>query len=253
MTSKERVMKTMAHEEPDRIPLDLGGCNNTCMHNLVEQRVKQALGLADHGLNIKCRLQGVVLPDPSVVDYFGVDTCSIYINEVRPWVDNGDGTFHDMWGITTKLNPDGYYYNRIGHPLEHIESVEDIEKFEIPEPNAYMLEGLSERLNANADKCCILEGMWEQMFGLPSWLRGNTNFYMDLMEDDGLSDALLSKLLAYYKKLVSFVLDAIGDRIDIVKVADDLGTQNIERHWTSSFRRGCSREKAVSAMAGSSI
>lgn len=226
MTSKERVMMALNHEEADRVPLDIGGINNTCMHELIEKEVKEKLHLEDHGYMIKARSQGIVVPDQSIVDHFGVDTCSIYINEVRPWIDNHDGTFTDMWGIGYKLNPDGYYYNRITHPLEDVEEIEDLDKYELPEPTPYMLEGLSERLDANKDKCCILEGLEEPMFGMPSWLRKNQNFYMDLVADPDLCDALLGKLLAYYKKLIKYIMDPLGDRIDIVKVADDLGTQN---------------------------
>jgi len=32
MTSRERVIKTVNHEEPDRVPLDLGGSILTSMH-----------------------------------------------------------------------------------------------------------------------------------------------------------------------------------------------------------------------------
>lgn len=226
MTSKERVLTALRHEEADRVPLDIGGINNTCMHELIEKEVKEKLNLKDYGSIIKARSQGIVVPDQSIVDYFGVDTCSIYINETKPWADNGDGTFTDMWGIGYSLNHDGYYYNRINHPLEDAEEIKDLDDYVLPEPTPYMLEGLSERLYANKDKCCILEGLEEPMFGMPSWLRRNDNFYADLLVDPDLSDALIRKLLDYYKKLIKFIMDPLGDRIDIVKVADDMGTQS---------------------------
>ena len=225
MTSKERVMAALNHQQPDRVPLDLGGINNSCMHELVEREFKQKLNLKDNGYFIKARSQGIVIPDKSVVEYLKVDTCSIYINEVRPWVDNGDGTFTDMWGIGLKINPDGLYYNRISHPLEYIEDVDDLADYVLPDPTPYMLEGLEKRLNENADKCCILEGLEEPLFGMPSWLRRMDNFYVDLLSDEELSDALLEKLLAYYKKLITYIMEPLGDKIDIVKVADDLGAQ----------------------------
>ena len=226
MTSKERVLAALNHQQPDRVPLDLGGINNTCMHELIEEEFKQRLGLTDNGYNIKARSQRVVIPDKSVVEYLGVDTCSIYINEVRPWIDNGDGTFTDMWGIMLQKNPDGLYYNRISNPLKHIEKIEELDEYILPEPTAYMLEGLSELLDENADKCCILEGLEEPMFGLPSWLRRNDNFYVDLLINEELCDALLRKMLEYYKKLLNFIMEPLGDRIDIIKVADDLGAQD---------------------------
>lgn len=226
MTSKERVMKALNHEEADRVPLDIGGINNSCMHEQIEQALKQKLGLEDHGSIVKAIWQGVVVPDDSIVECFGGDTCSLYINEAYPWTDNGDGTFTDMWGIGQKLNPDGFYYNMCSHPLENAEDPEDLEAYSFPEPTEYMVEGLAERADAHADKCCILEGLREPMFGLPSWLRRNQNFYMDLVANEELSDALHEKILTYYYRLIDFIMERIGDKVDIVKFADDMGTQN---------------------------
>lgn len=226
MTSKERVMAALNHEEADRVPLDIGGINNTTMHELVEDQLKESLGLEDHGTIIKSREQGVVVPDDSVVDYFGGDTCSLYINEAQPWCDNGDGTFTNMWGIVQKMNPDGLYYNMVGHPLEEAETIEDLDQLQFLEPTEYMVEGLAQRADVHKDKCCILEGLREPMFGLPSWLRRNQNFYMDLLADEDLADALHEKILAYYIPWIDFIMERIGDKVDIVKFADDMGTQN---------------------------
>lgn len=232
MNSKERVMTALNHQEADRVPLDVGGINNTTMHRLVQERLIRELHLKQKEETlVKSREQGVVVPDESIVDYFGSDTCSIYINETSPWRDNGDGSFTNMWGIVQKINPDGLYYNMVGHPLENadvenIRSADDLDFYKLPEPTEYMVEGLKERIDANRDKCCILEGLREPMFGLPSWLRGNTNYYMDLLMNEEFSDALHEKILNYYKKLLDFIMERIGYGIDIVKFADDMGTQN---------------------------
>lgn len=226
MNSKERVLATLNHDKTDRVPLDIGGINNTTMHHLVETELKKRLGLKDNGTNIVARNQGVVVPDDSLLDYFGADTRCIYINETSPWQDNGDGTFTDMWGIGQQLNPDGYYYNMCKHPLLEAEDMEDIEAYEFPEPTPYVIEGLRERALKYPDKCLILEGFREPMFGLPSWLRGIENFYMDLLADEEMVEALLTKILDYEKKLLDYVMAEVGDLIDIVKFADDMGTQD---------------------------
>lgn len=226
MTSKERVLATLNGEKTDRVPLDIGGINNTTMHHVIETDLKKKLGLKDNGTNIIARNQGVVVPDDSVLDYFEADTRCIYINETAPWKDNGDGTFTDMWGIGQKLNPDGYYYNMCKHPLADAEDVEDIERYEFPEPTPYVVEGLRERAEKYADKCLILEGFREPMFGLPSWLRGIEDFYMDLVSEDEMCTALLEKILAYQKRLLDYVMAEVGDLIDIIKYADDMGTQD---------------------------
>ena len=225
MTSKERVLTALNHQEPDRIPLDIGSINNTTLHHSIQTALKKRLGLKDSEAVIKARCQGVVIPDESLMEYFGADFRSVYINETRPWVERGDGTFVDMWNIGQKLNPDGLYYNMCSHPLENAETVEDIMEYSFPEPNEYMLEGLDSFIRENQDKCLVLEGLREPMFGLPSWLRGITNFYMGLVTDDGLHEALLGRILEYYKKLVDFLMERIGADIDIVKFADDMGSQ----------------------------
>ena len=73
MTSKERVLAALDHKEADRVPLDMGGINNTTIHEQVERNLKERLGVKDHGTMIKSREQGVVVPDDSLLDYFGVD------------------------------------------------------------------------------------------------------------------------------------------------------------------------------------
>jgi uroporphyrinogen decarboxylase len=225
MTSKERVMMALNHRETDRVPLDIGAINNTTMHFLIETGLKKRLGLKDNGSEIKSRNQGVVVPDESILEYFGADCRSVYFDENQPWQDNGDGTFTDMWGIGQRLNPDGYYYNMCYHPLGNAQTVDDIEAYEFPKLSPYMLKGLRENALKHQDKALVLEGFRESMFGLPSWLRGNVNFYTDLASDDEMCVVLLDKALVFFKSLIDYVMAEVGDLVDIVKFADDLGTQ----------------------------
>ncbi|MDR0878065.1 MAG: hypothetical protein LBN21_08440 [Treponema sp.] len=225
MTSKERIITALNHKEADRVPLDIGGTNCTAMHEIIETGLKKKLGLKDHGTVVKARYLGAAVPDESILEYFGADTVSIYPNETRPWIDNGDGTFIDMWGLHQQKNPDGYYYNVCRRPLEDAESIEDIEAYQFPEPTPYMLEGLRERALKNSDKYLILEGFREPLFGMASWLRGTENFYIDLASRDGMIVALLDKLLAGHTRILDYLMNEVGDLIDMVKFAEDLGSQ----------------------------
>jgi uroporphyrinogen decarboxylase len=225
MTSKERVLKALNHQEADRIPLDIGAINNTTMHHTIQTALKERLGLKDNGTEIKSRCQGVVVPDESILEYFGADCRSIYFDEAYPWQDNGDGAFTDMWGLGQKLNPDGYYYNICKHPLENARTVADIEAYQFPPLTPAMLVGLRERALQHSDKCLVVEGFQESMFGMPSWLRGTVNFYMDLADAEDRCFALLDRLLEFFKALIDYVMAEVGDLVDIVKFADDMGAQ----------------------------
>ncbi len=227
MNAKQRVAATLSHTQPDRVPLDIGGINNSTMHHLIQTELKQRLGLKDNGTEIVARNQGVVVPDESLLDYFGADTRCIFVDEVVPWTDNGDGTLTDMWGVKQSLNPDGYYYNMCGHPLADAESIEEIEAYQFPEFHPRMLTGLKEKMERHADKCLILEGFRECLFGLPSWLRGIENFYMDLASGDEMCEALLDKVMDYILRMVDYAMEGLDGKgkIDVIKFADDMGTQ----------------------------
>ena len=43
MTSRERLLKSLNHEEPDRIPIDLGG-NQTGIHKVAYRKLIKHLG-----------------------------------------------------------------------------------------------------------------------------------------------------------------------------------------------------------------
>ena len=74
-TSRERVRKTLSHQEPDRVPLDLGGCGQTGMHVSSVYKLRQALGLDKPGTPVKViepyQMLGEIKPD--LVDALGVD------------------------------------------------------------------------------------------------------------------------------------------------------------------------------------
>ena len=53
MTSRERVELALAHQEPDRVPLDLGGTDLTGMHVSSVYRLRQTLGLDPPGTRVK--------------------------------------------------------------------------------------------------------------------------------------------------------------------------------------------------------
>ncbi|MDD3461428.1 MAG: hypothetical protein PHW28_09035, partial [Mesotoga sp.] len=47
MTSRDRVLKTLKHREPDRIPIDLGGMRSTGIHVRAYRKLADYLGHCD--------------------------------------------------------------------------------------------------------------------------------------------------------------------------------------------------------------
>jgi hypothetical protein len=75
LTSRERVNKVLNHQEPDRVPLDLGGSAVTSMNVSSVYALRQALGLDAPGTPVKVvepfQMLGEIKPD--LMDALGVD------------------------------------------------------------------------------------------------------------------------------------------------------------------------------------
>jgi hypothetical protein len=79
MTSRERVAQALAHQEPDRIPLDLGGSATTGMQVSSVYLLRQALGLDPPGTPVKVvepyQMLGEITPD--LQEALGVDVIQL--------------------------------------------------------------------------------------------------------------------------------------------------------------------------------
>lgn len=75
ITSRERVSISLNHEEPDRIPFDLGGSSVTSVHVSIVYRLRQALGLDPPGTPVKVLRPYLMLGDvkPDLVAALGID------------------------------------------------------------------------------------------------------------------------------------------------------------------------------------
>jgi hypothetical protein len=80
MTSRERVRKALNHEEPDRIPLDLGSSPVSGMHVSTVFLLRQALKLDPPGTPVKViepyQMLGEIEPD--LADALGVDVVGVW-------------------------------------------------------------------------------------------------------------------------------------------------------------------------------
>jgi hypothetical protein len=79
MTPRERVDASLAHRQPDRVPLDLGASAVTGMHASSVAKLRQALGLDKAGTPVKVvepyQVLGEIAPD--LMDALGVDVVGL--------------------------------------------------------------------------------------------------------------------------------------------------------------------------------
>jgi hypothetical protein len=121
MNSRQRVEAALRHEQPDRVPLDLGASPLTGMHVSSVYRLRQALGLDEPGTPVKVvepyQMLGEIKPD--LLDAVGADVVELpgprdffgcRLADWKPWT-MFDGTpVLVPGGLNTEPSADGNIY-----------------------------------------------------------------------------------------------------------------------------------------------
>jgi len=227
MKPRERVLAALDHREPDRVPLDfLGGVSSITLQAYV--KLKEYLGLAWEGEKYDS-WNGMVTIDPAILRLFGIDFRKIGLNFPVGWQSKiyPDNTFLDEWGLRRKPSPDGLY-NEIVPTLKTAADQDDIESHPWPDPETPgLVDGLQKEAREleNAGWAVATASIGGGIFEVAWWLRGFSNFIMDLHRNPSFAHYLLNKITNVQIALLDILLGEVGDHVVMVQIEDDLGSQ----------------------------
>jgi uroporphyrinogen decarboxylase len=228
MTSRERVLCALHHEEPDRVPIFFGTSGVTTLNTAAYDRLKSYLGFKSETRTFWRALQYAVL-DEEVMVRFQSDgrplipgpAPSTLGREISP------DRFVDGWGITWQSQPGNHYYDIAAHPLAKA-TRRDLEAYAWPElAHPSRFAGLRERaqgIQQGGHAVVALTGI--SPFEYACMLRGMDNWFLDLAGDPEFAHALMRKLTDLMRGATEGLLAAAGEYIDVVVTGDDLGSQN---------------------------
>lgn len=77
MTSRQRILETINHRQPDRVPVDLGATGQTGMNASTLYRLRKALVLEEHPIEISEIFQLLGKVDPDMMQYAGADVIGL--------------------------------------------------------------------------------------------------------------------------------------------------------------------------------
>ena len=120
MNSRERILTTLDHREPDRVPLDLGSCQVTGIHVVAYQNLRKALGLPEVEIQMCDAVQQLASIDDDLGRLLNVDTRGLYPLNSHNWqvVEEDAGeywAYHDEWGITHHRPKENGLYFSVGN------------------------------------------------------------------------------------------------------------------------------------------
>ena len=257
VTGKERVAAALAHKESDRIAIDFGGTLSSNIHVDAYAPLLAHLGL-DETPEVIDLMQFVIRPSVRMLDITGSDVAilpryqprfGLDIKKFRRWktfagteclVPDGFSPITDSEGnlnvkdgagnILARMPKDGRYFDFHFTPHAYLlenETLEEnawqklfprIEEVEV----GFLKKSVAERKKENRAIVGLFGGSIFEA-GLRN-LGYETSMEALLLQQDFMAEYYKQMTEAHLKNLEIY-LDAIGSDIDVIQVADDLGSQ----------------------------
>jgi uroporphyrinogen decarboxylase len=248
MNSRERILKALDHQEPDRIPFDLAGSTWTGITNTAYRNLRVHLGLSETRPVWSDVIQQIVIPDEDILHQLKVDTRGVFPLTSHNWdvynklTDQGDyWEYVDEWSFVHHFPKNGYWFSLVKSPLVEVDFEKEniIEQFPWPDAgNKQRFAGLREKAIQFRDqgKIVMTKGLCAGLFEMHQRVRGMTNAMMDPLMMNPNSDKLIGKLADLKIAFWDAALSELGDAVDIVGEGDDYGTQQSQLISPDQFR-----------------
>ncbi len=254
MNSRERILAAINHRPVDRVPIDFGGTRQSGISAWAYQRLRGRLGLPTNRLpRIFDTYQMLAEIEQDLVERFGADCVALNRPAVAFGLRNQDWKPFDFHGglraeVPGGFNPEpdgqgGLVLERDGQPIAampaegfYFDRLEkypgathpDLSHWRAPRLEKATLEHFqmqAEALFHNTDKAIIAAmGPPFELFngigqgGFEQWMLtfASEPDYVDALYRE-LTEAWLENLQGFYS--------AVGDRVQIIQICDDFGTQ----------------------------
>jgi uroporphyrinogen decarboxylase len=224
-THRERVLRALNHQEPDRVPLAAYSMTDVCYTNL-----RAHLGLPSVELAYLGDVSDVVSPHEDLLRCLDLDTRDVALTTTTPrsstW--ESDEVYENELGVGFRKHGVFYYY-AVQHPLSGERTVADVERYPWPEPDRSPRTALRDKVRAlrRETDCALVMGVGGTMFAT-AWFLCGDDWFIDLATNAPFCDALMEKLLELELARAEGILASVGsDGIDVaICTADDLGMQS---------------------------
>jgi uroporphyrinogen decarboxylase len=264
MDHRERVMMAFAHEEPDRVPLDLWGSAYS-LTDPVYFDLKRELNIQSDIEPFR-RQRMSTYYDERVLEALDIDFRHVRLARTSAKTDSSsaldrqDETFLDPWGVTIRL------VNMIPvatkHPLAEA-TIDQLEDYPWPsgfysaEDELAFVQQARHYQEETAYAVIARTPVSLGIFETAGDLRGTVQFLIDLLIDKPFAHRLLEHVVTVIEGVYDHMLREAGRYVNVVQVAADYGTQTSLFISPETYREmikphdakliGCIRERAPQA------
>lgn len=257
MNSRDRLLLSLNHKQPDRIPVDLGSSTVTGISATAYINLKKHLKI-DSPTRVFDVVQQLANVDMEIIDLFGVDALDInrlsaehddwyqvelangskaeYPGWFRP-VKAEDGswnTFDSEGTMLSKMPAGATFFDQMYFPFEngYPENLSDLSKAlkkiswvvhsHASNLNPAELRAELISLKKSTNKALVMSG-GVKLLELGFFIRRMDNFLMDLMLDEDKLSEMLDILVDMHLASLEKKISNIGDIVDVIRFGDDLG------------------------------
>jgi uroporphyrinogen decarboxylase len=265
MTSRERVLAALNHQQPDRVPIDLSGHRSSGIAAMAYARLRDHLGLPKKPVRVYDPVQQLAIVDEDVLQRFHVDTIELgraFAAEDKYWTewvlpdgtpclmpvwakperDDGDWVIRSRTGRVIARMPGGVLYFEQAHfplmdnddPARIAEAFDECMWTALPSPPGPIAAGTegqraladgARRLRQQSDRAII--GLFGgNLLEIGQYFYRNDNFFMLLAGEPERAHRFLDELLEIHVNNLDRYLEAVGENIDVILFGDDFGMQN---------------------------
>jgi uroporphyrinogen decarboxylase len=254
MTPRSRVLKTLSHEEPDRVPIDIGATRSTGINAIAYNNLKKYLKYNGRPTKLFDILQQLAWIDDDVLKYFNADVKPVHrvvqdfgikINKWKrgeltdgspasvpenfePLIEEDCIALIQDENIIAKRPKEGFYFDRVYHPLANVDSIQDLKssfKWEkISQEETQYLSETASAIRKETDYA-IIGNFGGSLLETSHKLRGFEQFMLDLASDRKFAEYLLDLLVESHLQDLETYINAIGVDADIIQFSDDFGSQ----------------------------
>jgi len=235
MTPKERVLAAINHQEPDRVPIIMGVSNATGIKMKPYRELKALLGIKapDRSLYDWPEL-GTADPDEGTMQRLRSDVRGVLDREPESYRSRNANrepraNYLDSWGAQhTLIGPETWFPTI--HPLAEATTIEALANYpwpDIDDPTRVAHARQRARQLSEENHYAVMGTPWllfpfERAFAM----QGMDVFLTNMALYPDFAQALLEKNAQLCKQLMGNFLRETGAYLDIIKIGDDLGTQD---------------------------
>ena len=233
MKHRERVMKALAREKPDRCPMQISFTPEFAVRLKADLHQSGKSVHNPHGGGNTYELERAIGEDMLLTSVGWAN--SYYANETYA---GGAEAYTDEWGVgwrsaryETRFG-DGSYTEMVSHPLADARA---LDSYTPPDPGRPGLYQDAERVIRQYQDEYWIAGVTVTTIFETAWaLRGLEQMLIDLVEDPALAERILDIPFRYHLRAAKRL---VGMGVDMIWTGDDVGAQNSMMVSPKTWRR----------------